>query len=248
MKKYLLSPLLLLSSLLLVACGGGGGGGGGSTTSTTATDAQGLYVGSSSYGFSLNTIILETGEFYSIFSSGGLAYGIDFGTATGSNNAFSGTLTEFYIPTNATIAGSISGTVAPKNSITGSTTYANGTSGTFAATYNSAYDTPATATAISGTYTGIYYTGAPVTMVVSSSGAVTGTSTNCTFTGTAVPRPTGKNVYNISLTFVGAQCAPGAGAASGIGVLGVVSGNTYLYTAGLNSAKTNGFFWIGRKS
>lgn len=247
MKKYLLSPFLILTSALLVACGGGGGGSG-AATSATATDAQGFYVGTSSFGFDSNVLILETGEFYSIFSSGGLAYGIDYGTASGTNNAFAGSLTEFYIPYNITIAGTIAGTVVPKSSISGSTNYANGTSGTFTGSYNSAYDTPATAAAIAGTYTGSYYTGAQVTMVISSVGVVTGTSTNCTFTGTAVPRPTGKNVYNMSLTFTGSQCAPGAGVASGVAVLGTVSGNTYIYTAGINSANTGGFFWIGRKN
>jgi hypothetical protein len=49
------------------------------------------------------------------------------------------------------------------------------------------------------------------------------------------------------MSFSGNACAPGQGTASGIGVLNVVNGQTYVYTAGLNPSKTNGFFWIGRK-
>ena len=246
MKNLIFKLFALTITFFLIACGGSGGSG--SSTAATATDAQGLYVGSSSSGFRLDFIVLETGEFYNIFSSGGLAYGIDYGTESGTNNSFGGSFTEFYIPTNTTFAGTLAGTLVPKTSISGTTLFANGNSGTFTGSYNSTYETPATAAAITGTYTGSYYTGAPVTMVVSSSGAVTGTSTNCTFTGTAVPRPTGKYVYNVNLIFSGTQCAPGTGVASGIGVLGTVSGNTYLYTAGINAGKTNGFFWIGRKN
>jgi len=83
-------------SAILISCGGGG-----SSSSSTATDAQGIYTGSSSAGYSLNFIILENGEFYNIFSSGGVAYGIDYGIGSGTNNAFNGSFTEFYIPTNS---------------------------------------------------------------------------------------------------------------------------------------------------
>lgn len=245
MKQY----YTLALCALITACGGGGGGGGSSTPAPAANvDAQGLWSGTSSAGYALNAVILETGEFYSMFSSGGVAYGIDYGTGTSSGSTFSGSLVEFYIPTNQTFAGNLSGTVTAKSSLSGSTTYNNGNTGTFSMTYNTAYDTPATLSAITGTYTGTYYAGAPVTMAVTSTGVVNGTSTNCSFTGTALPRSTGKNVYNVNLTFTGSQCAPGAGTASGVAVLGSANGSTYIYTAGLNSGKTNGFFWIGRKN
>jgi hypothetical protein len=243
MKKY----YALALCGLITACGGGGGDSGGSTPAPVANvEAQGLWSGTGSTGYTLNAVILETGEFYSMFSSGGVAYGIDYGTGTSSGSTFSGSLVEFYIPTNQTFTGNLAGTVTAKSSLSGSTTYNNGNTGTFSMVYNTAYDTPATLSAITGTYTGTYYTGAPVTMAVTSTGVVNGTSTNCSFTGTALPRSTGKNVYNVNLTFTGSQCAPGAGTASGIAVLGTSNGSTYIYTAGINSAKTNGFFWIGR--
>ena len=237
-----------LIALLLTACGGGGGGSSsGSSSPAAATDAQGLYGGTSSAGFNIDALILENGEFYTIFSKNGVAWGLDYGTATGFSNAYAGTIYEFYIPTNTVYTGSIAGVVNPKVSISGATSFSGNVS-TYTAAYNSAYDTPATLAALTGTYTGNYYTGSPVTMAISSTGAIQGTSTNCSFSGTAAPRSTGKYVYNVSLTFTGAACAPGAGAATGVAVLSSSGSSTYLYTAGLNSAKSNGFFWIGRKN
>lgn len=249
-----LKTILAASSfVLLAACGGGSGGGGGSNSSQPVAnqDPQGFWTGTSSGSpagtFSLGAVVLENGEFYSMFSKNGFAYGIDYGTGTVSGTSITGNLQEFYIPTNSVVSGSISASFSPKATLQGSTQYTNGVTATFTTTYDPSYDTPASLSNITGLYTGNYYTGAPVTMSISSNGVVSGSSTNCTFSGSVMPRPTGKNVYNVDLTFVGSQCAPGQGQASGIGVLNIVNGSTYLYTAGLNPTKTNGFFWIGQK-
>ena len=243
-----LKPLVALASVtLLAACGGGSGGGSGGSQPVANQDPQGFWTGSSSANYAISAVVLENGEFYSMFSSNGIAYGVDYGTGTVSGTSISGSLKEFYIPTNQVFDGSISATFSPKTSLQGSTQYSNGNSATFSTSYNASYETPASLSTLTGLYTGNYYTGAPVTMSISSNGVVSGSSTNCTFTGNAAPRPSGKNVYNVDLTFTGTQCAPGQGTASGIGVLNVVNGVTYLYTAGLNPSKTNGFFWIGTK-
>ena len=182
-----------------------------------------------------------------MFSQNGIAYGIDYGTGTVSGTNISGSVQEFYIPANQVYTGTISATFTPKATLQGSTIYSNGITTTFTTNYNSNYDTPASLGTITGIYIGNYYTGASVTLSISSNGVVSGSSTNCIITGSVEPRPTGKNVYNVDLSFSGNQCAPGSGTASGIGVLNVINGVTYLYTAGLNADQTNGFFWIGEK-
>jgi hypothetical protein len=235
-----------IATTALTACGGGSGGGGGSQP-VANQDPQGFWEGTSSSGYQIGTVILENGEFYGMFSRNGIAYGADYGTATVRGNTFSGTLQEFYIPTRQVFSATISGSFTPKTTLTGTTTYSNGNVSTGTLTYNTAYDTPASLAQVTGTYTGNYYTGAPVNISISSNGVVSGISNTCNIGGTVAPRPTGKNVYNVNLTFSGSNCEPGVGTASGIGVLNEVSGSTYLYTAGLNSSKTNGFFWIGRK-
>jgi hypothetical protein len=246
MNNFLKAFVLSITILILAACGGGGGGSS-SSAPVTNLDPQGFWGGTSSAGFDQAAVVLETGEIYNIFSTGGVAYGIDYGTLAVSGNSFTGSIAEFYIPTNQVFNGSIAGSFTPQSAISGVVTFPAGT-GTFSGTYSSAYDIAATASAITGNYAGNYYTGSPVTMAISSTGVIIGTSTNCSFSGTAIPRPSGKNVYNVTLNFIGAQCEPGAGSASGIAVLNVVGSSTFIYTAGLNSGKTNGFFWIGRKS
>lgn len=220
-----------------------------SNSVTPANNAEGFWLGVSGTGYDLSVLILENGDFYNIFSSAGIAYGIDFGTLKASGTSLSGNIVEYYIPTNTSYAGTVSGSFVTKSAITGSASFPTlGYSSAFSGQYAAGYETPATASSIAGTYTGNYYTGAPVTMVVSSDGSVLGSSTNCSFSGTVKPRPSGKNVYNVSMTFTGTQCAPGSGVSSGVAVLNTVGASSYIYTAGLNALKDNGFFWIGRKA
>lgn len=242
---------ITMVAALVAACGGGSGGGGGGSGSVANQDPQGIWNGTSSAGFNISSLVLENGEFYTMFSRNGLAYGIDYGTGTVSGSTISGSLQEFYIPNNSVTSGSISASFVPKSTLNGSASYANGTSTTFTTTYNSSYDTPASLSTLTGNYVGTYYTGANVRLSIASNGVVSGGATNadCSITGSATPRSSGKNVYNMSLTFSGTQCAPapGTGVQTGVAVLGQANGQTYIYTAGLNSAKTNGFFWIGQK-
>lgn len=233
-----------ISALVLSACGGGSGGG---SQPVANQDPQGLWGGTSSSGYDIGALVLENGEFWSIFSKNGLAYGVDYGTGTVSGTRISGNIQEFYIPTNQVFTGSLTATFAPKATMQVNTTYNNGNTSNTALTYNTSYDTPASLAQITGTYTGNYYTGAPVNISISSNGVVSGISNACNIGGTVAPRSTGKNVYNVNLTFSGSNCAPGTGTANGPGILVTTNGSTYLYTAGLNSTKTNGFFWIGRK-
>lgn len=244
-KRFNLKTVAALSTTaLLVACGGGSGGGG--STPVANQDPQGLWYGTSTSGYNINALVLENGEFWSMFSKNGIAYGVDYGTGTVSGSNITGNIQEFYIPTNQVFAGSLTATFTPKSTMQVTTSYNNGSTST-SLKYDSYYDTPASLAQVTGTYTGNYYTGAPVNISISSNGVVSGISNACVIGGNVAPRPTGKNVYNVTLTFSGSNCQPGQGTATGVGVLGGSNGTTYLYTAGLNSTKTNGFFWIGRK-
>lgn len=245
-----MNKLMNGKTVLAIALAGlvaGCGGGGGSSNNTANQDPQGLWNGTSTTGYELGTVVLETGEYYGMFWKNGVAYGADHGTATVSGSSFSGNLQEFYIPTNQVISGNISGTFVPKSTMTVTTSYNNANTSTSKLTYNASYDTPASLAQITGTYTGNYYTDTSVNVSISSNGVVSGISGGCNIGGTVAPRATGKNVYNVNLVFSGTGCAPGQGQSNGVGILSVVNGSTYLYTAGLNSSQTNGFFWIGKK-
>lgn len=267
------SVIALTLFALLMACGGGSGGGGGGSSATPQTlqpiepikpiepiavqIPEGMWQGSSSVwngssftNYSIVAMVLEDGEFYNIFSRNNIVYGIDYGTTTGYSTTVTSKVTEFYIPSDSVYPATLLATFVPQSTMNGTVSYSGSSLATFSTTYNSSYDTPATLSAITGTYTGNYYSGTVITLSILSDGVVSGSSAGnlCIISGNVSPRPSGKNVYNLSLTFTG-TCTPGPGAgpAAGIAFLNTSSGNTHLYTAGLNPDKTNGFFWIGTK-
>ncbi len=257
-KKYLAATI----AILLVSCGGGGSGGG-ATSTPGALQAQGIVQGTMGTGNPQLAVILETGEFYNFSTAANIALTVDHGTLAELGDAYSGNLVEFNVAANTTNSGSIYGLFIAQSAITGTLTvnatvyyvYSSAYLPTynysmFSSTYLSTYNTPASLGTLAGTYTGVYdYGGSPVTLSMSATGAINGTSSNCAIGGTAIPRPSGKNVFDISLTFTGANCIPGGvSTATGIAVLiNGSDGRTHLYTGSLNAAGTNGFFWVGTK-
>src|SRR5579863_7724404 len=79
---------LIAITFVLVGCGGGygisinGGGGGGGTTTNYAGQAQGVYSGTASSGYSFESIVLPNDKFYGIY-----------GTVTGNSFSASGMVT-----------------------------------------------------------------------------------------------------------------------------------------------------------
>jgi len=214
-------------SLLLIGCGGsggsyanGGGGGGGST----AGQAQGAYSGTSSNGYTFETIVLPNDKFYATYGtvSGNvfLIYGMITGQGTSGSSTYSASVTDFF-HTGTTNSGSITATYAPGSSLNGTLTE-NGTNITFtgaslaASTFN--FNTQASLSAISGTWTGSLMDGTAATVTISSNGNVGGSSSGCSFSGTVVADSSNKNFFDVSLTFGGSPCSLPNQTASGIGV------------------------------
>ena len=228
-------------SIVLTGCGGGGGDG-----ATTNASAEGFWSGPASTGFTVNLVILETGETWGIYSTGNTIYGALYGQTTTSGNVVSGTGTDFDLVNRTSTASSFSGSVSPKSSLSVRT--ASGT--TFSGTYSATYDTAASLALLAGTFTGTAVTAntAPTTVqvTVSASGAITLPATNgCSATGTATPRPTGKNVFNISVTYSG-TCALGNGTTTN-GVGYYEASSKRLFGLALNTSKSDGFIFAGVK-
>jgi hypothetical protein len=240
--------LVALAALTVAGCGGGGGGSG-TTAAPGVFQAQGVAQGTTAVGSSDLDIILETGEFYNFVTAAGIALTVDHGTMLESGAGIAANLMEFNVAANTVSSGVMTGLFIAQSAINGTTVVNLYQYTTFSANYLASYNTAADLSALAGTYSGVYtYGGAPVTLTLSSTGAITGTSTNCAISGTATPRASGKNIFNVSLTLTGANCTPaGVGSATGIAVLNSESGLTRLYTAALNPAGTNGFFWVGTK-
>lgn len=232
---------ILLSTLLLIGLGGCGGGG----SSTPSADPQGYWIGKASTGYTVNAAILENGEAWGIYTSGSTIYGALYGMASANGNTVSISGTDFNFLTNSTSQGNLSGPIVAKSSLS-----LSGTASVPLA-YQPYYDTPATAASVTGTwsFTGRSgsYTLIPGTITVDSAGRFTLNQTNCVTSGSIVPRPNGKNVYNVTLNAVGIGCAVGQSSMSGVALLDTtVTPNKFLSLA-LTSSKNDGVIVIGTK-
>lgn len=244
----------------LVACGGG------TAEKLAHPSPQGFWQGKSSRGYDINAVILENGQYYSIYSQAGTIYGAYFGFLTTVGNKFSGGLDDIFIPgaQNLTNTGTLSGVFAPKSTLQGVAVYSNNRVGSFDLTYNSIYDMSASMSAIAGNYAGPYREGETATLDIDINGNVFGTTTapgatlpKCLITGSVAPRPSGKNVYDLTLTWnhnsalpqpsccLGGACATNT-PTTGIALLGFQDPNS-IYIAWINAAKSSGLIWTGQK-
>ena len=209
-------PVLMLVGLL--GCGGGG-----SSAPAVTPVIQGVYQGTSSNGKTLNALVLEDGSFWNIYGipSGSAisVQGVATGSSSASNGAFTIAFKDFYAPGISPVSGTGSGAYSGSNLL--GTLTEDGVTGSFSLTaplttnYN--YNTPASISSITGSWSGGLLDGASASVNILATGTVTGTSSlGCSFTGTISSRPSGKNVFNISLTFGAAPCALPNQTASGV--------------------------------
>jgi hypothetical protein len=242
------------ATLLVAACGGGSGGGEGAVNGANVS-VEGAWQGTSSNNYVVNIIALENNEFYTIFGvmngSNLLVYGFDQGTVTVSGSSLSGSFREY--PNGvASYAGTLAATAVAATSITGTTTYSSGSS-TFAVTpipttiFN--YSGAASISDVVGSWTGSLSSGSAGTVTISNTGMISGTSAGCLFSGTATPRSSGKNVFNVSVTFGAAPCALAGQTATGIAVNYAISGTAQkqLIVAVQDSSKQFGAMWHSPK-
>ena len=226
-------------ALVLTACGGGGG-------DESAGQAEGFWVGSTSTGYTAQVAILEDGQAWGLYTTGSTIIGALAGTASASGGSISGSGSDYYFPGGTATPGSFSGTFTPR----GTMTITTGSGARFTGTYSGVYDTPASLTAAAGAYAGAGvipgFASYATNVTVDANGVATATSVACSGSGTAAPRGSGKNVFNITLTFTGASCPlTNAGAISGIAYYDAATSS--LIAMGRNGSKSTGFFWAGVK-
>ncbi len=248
------SLLSLGLTLTLVACGGGGGGGGSDVAAVppptpvpVTLSTEGFWEGNASTGPLVSLAILENGETWGVYSSGGVIVGALYGNTTSNSTNLTGSGRDFNVTSRRVGAGSYAGTFSNKGTINVTTSSGS----TFSGTYKPAYEQPASLTTISGSFNGSGLSGtSPVQATavnISSLGVVTVPSTlGCSASGNAAPRPSGKNILDVTITFAGSNCALGNGT--------VTKGIAYYDTAtrrilvmALNPAKSDGFVYLGQK-
>ncbi len=172
-----------------------------------------------------------------------------YGQSTGTGNTFSASGSDFNFNKWSVTNGTVKGTVVQKSTI-------NATSSQNVSVnlkYESSYEIPASLTAAAGNYsvTGISANGSAtaVPMTITVGGLVTVVGVNCSASGKIAPRASGKNVYDISMTFNGNSCALGnGGTASGIFILDKSVTPNVAVSMALTPSKQDGFIAFGERT
>jgi hypothetical protein len=160
-KMTKMAPILCLVFVIFAGCGtsynGSSGGRGGTSY---IGQAQGVYSGTASSGYSFCTIVLPNDKFYGIYGtvSGNLfyVYGMVAGQATSGNATLEGNLTDYFY-TGQTYSDTLSATDVPGQSVSGTITMGGSPitfNGASLPTSSFNYNTAASVSAISGTWNG----------------------------------------------------------------------------------------------
>lgn len=237
--KYALAAMFTAT---LTACGGGGD----DAPAVVNVDAQGFWSGPATTGFTVSAVVLENREVWGVYTSGNTIFGALYGIASVNGSSISVTGTDFNFTTSTSAPGTLTGTVVARSSLALSNANVSTT-----LAYNPQYDTPATSAAIAGNWS---FTGrsasntlVPGSVTIDSAGNFSLSQTGCASSGSFVPRPGGKNVYNINLTSAGPNCAVGFATLSGVAYLDTtVTPNRFLSLA-LTPSKSDGLIVLGSK-
>jgi len=207
----------------LAACGGGSGDDAGSPPPTQSQTAEGYYFGTATDGTvtaDLDMFVLEDGTYYAVFSdadSNFLAF--NQGTAQQSNGSFTASNARIFAGLEPSSASPVSGTYVAHQSITG-TMNDGDTHVSFSASADTSiysYGTPAVLADITGNWDLNLEDGEIAPTSISNTGAISGVSSGgCHFSGTVKPRASGKNVFDLAVTFGAAPCALAGQSTKGI--------------------------------
>ena len=248
-----------LACSVLAGCGGGSSSSSAVVSPPVITaSAEGVYAGTltGSKSTAFEMLVLENGDFWSmygtstasVFSVAGFVQGSgisDNGKFTSANTkdfgfapALAGTANATYDPTAKTIAGTVTATA-------GTVTFSGAPIP--GSLYN--YSTPASLTTVAGSWSTTGLSGEGVSLNIAANGAFTANSAfGCQFSGTVTPRPSGKNVFNVALTFGAAPCALPGQTGTGIALAYLLSsGKTQLLVTVTDSARTYGSAVFGTR-
>lgn len=220
----------------------------GDQSSASADSAEGFWVARMPDGVNVKWAILDGGETWGIYEAQGTILGAFHGVTRSANGALQGRGTAYDIPSGSVGVTDYTGSYIARQAITLNTGFGANVSGQYA----SGYDQPASLGNLQGRYEGEALSSSrPVmgmSLQVAESGAfVIMSPQDCAASGTATPRPGGKNVFNVSLHFAGIACPLGDGVhATGIAHVNATSGE--LFMLGMNEARTDGWLYLGSRS
>jgi hypothetical protein len=251
----------LLTLTLLAACGGGGGGGsgaaddqasgqGGSSEIKGPQSAEGYWSGTSSAGTTIHLAVLENGESWGIYTStqGSFVSGALQGQTQTEGAELTGTGRNYSFSTEGFSTGTLKAQVRTKTSLV--TNSLAGFSATLA--YNSGYDARATLADLAGRYLIFGRSGRdliiPSHVDINAQGVFSNLENGCTRMGSLTPRASGKNIYNMTVSFSGACTSFASGTRlQGIAFLDKSVTPHRLRSLSLNGDKSDGAVIIGTK-
>jgi len=250
------SLCLLVLSGTLAACGGGGASDSESPSPGSGPSAEGVYGGTltNSDASHFQALVLEDDDFWAIYGEdlGSIfyVYGFVRGQGASNNGSFTANSVKDFGFSPA-VSGSLTGNYnAGAGTMSGSVAYGSGDhlqfSGGQVAGSLYDYDSPASMSLITGSWSAMSAFSDNVSINVTSGGSLTVVDSGCTGTGTISPRPSGKNVFNVTVTFGGSPCLLPGQTASGIAIAYPLStGQTQFIGAITNSARTQGIAVFG---
>jgi hypothetical protein len=237
--------VLVAATFALTACGGGGDSPPAPTPVPipTVPAPEGVHIGTASTGYELNILNLENGSVWGIYGRtiNGvlLVSGLIQANGTYNNGSFAASDGRDYFWDGTVTAGTVSASYNAAGAFNGSVTYAGGaaTFTTNLSNQNYDYNRAANLAELAGTWTGSTVNGAGSTIAISASGGVAGSSSGCAILGTAVPRPSGKNVFNITVTFANSPaCSDPGTTATGIAITYPLANGTRQILVGIQNA------------
>lgn len=234
----------------LSACSGESGTSSSPPPTLAPSSAEGLWIGTTNTNRTVAGLVLDDGAYwllYSVVANPSIIAGLVQGDSSAQNGTFiSSNARDFSVERQGVsiLDARIDGSYTTKHSLNGTIVYPVGGQDTFTTTYDSNYDLPPDVNAIAGTYTGSVALNETVNVTVTTAGGISGnSSTGCTFAGSFSPRANG-NAFDVTITFGGqAACSNGTDTVRGVGFY--EAGTKRLYSAALNTARTNGFVFIG---
>lgn len=244
---------------VLAGCGGGGGSwvceplsppyassGGGNCVRVDDESAEGFWAGTAGE-YEFRAVVLENDEVWAFYTDAGVVEGVVQGTVSSRADAFTGSGYDYNLPLLSRTEVTMAGMIAEEGTFSGTVTLPSSTL-EFTSTYDPSYESaPADATGTwtvrAATSTGTVDT----TVTVASNGGISATNADCSGTGTLTPRSSGKNVYNLSVSFTGASCQFNGQTLTGVAVVRAITGGQEMVAAALLPDRSEGFFAAGTR-
>jgi len=223
---------------------------------SSTQSAEGLWSGTTSTGYELNSLILENNEFWNIIGNtiNNVFYVVAFdrGAASVNANSYSSFFKEYTATSSA--LGYSTGTVTTNTKISGTVTTINGgttqnttISMTPPSTSLYDYNKSADINDVIGSWNGSFLSGYSGIVQVLSNGQVTGITNGCNFSGSFSPRSSGKNAFDFTLVN-GTGCITPGFKSSGIAISYTASsGKRQLIAASTNDANTQGDLFFAQR-